>query len=424
MLQVAMLSVHTSPIAPLGARDTGGMNVYVRNLARHLGALGCQVDIFTRSQGEGGGREEEIAPRVRVIRIQTGPDHAYPKDAVLAFLPEFVDRVRCYAEDRGRFYDLIHAHYWLSGLAALELRRAWGTPVIQMFHTLGAGKQRVGAQEPWDRIQAEARIARAVDRVVAATPYDREELIAATGVAPERVTVVPGGVDTDLFCPQDRAQALAQLGLPPDHQMILFVGRPDPIKGLEVLLRALAILAERWPDWSERFCLAVVGGDPGEALRRLQRQLGLEALVAFLGPRDHEELPPFYAAACCCVVPSYYESFGLVALEAMACGVPVIASRVGGLAYTVQDGVSGLLVPPGDPRALAEALDRLVRDPELRARLGEGARRRAARFSWREVARQTLQLYGQVLGDVRRRGGADEALDPSVDHPLPLPGRM
>lgn len=410
-MRVAMLSVHSSPLARLGGKEAGGMNVYVRELARELGSRGVPVDIFTRSQDREAPTVEPLACGVRVINLHTGPAAPYDKNWVLTYLPEFVSRVRCFADGEDLSYDLIHSHYWLSGEAALRLRRSWGVPVVHMFHTLGAMKNSVARSkeetETGRRIASERRLMQEVDAVVAATPLDKAQMVWNYGADPERIRVVPCGVDLRRFQPAAQAAARIQLGLPADERLLVCVGRMEPLKGMDALIRALALLrAERHP-WSESLRVLLVGGDGEERpqgwnaeqrrLDALRRELHVADQVRFLGAQPQELLPAYFAAADAVAVPSHYESFGLVALEAMASGAAVVASRAGGLALTVEDGRSGLLFPPDDHVALARQLGRLLDAPELAAELRAGARRRAAEYGWGGVGRRITTIYDDLL---------------------------
>lgn len=398
-LSVAVLSVHTCPLAALGGKETGGMNVYVRQTARELGRMGVHVDVFTRSQNAAIPRIVELGPGARVIHLPAGPERPLPREALRRYLGEFVQGVERFAREAGLAYDLIHAHYWLSGVAGLRLRKEWGTPLVQMFHTLGRLKNSVAQSpaemEPALRIADEGRLVAQADRIVAANVVERAHLVWYYGARADRVAVIPCGVDTELFQPMDAATAKDLLELPPDP-LLLYVGRLQPIKGLETLLRAMTTVPEPAD-------LLIVGGEQDEpenghaaALRARVSALGLGRRVRFLGAQPQRRLRLFYAAAAATVMPSYYESFGMVALEAMACGSPVIASRVGGLTTTVQDGVTGQLVPEGDPAALAGAVGALLDDAEARRRLGQQATRWAAEHRWPCVAEAICRLYSEL----------------------------
>jgi len=402
-LHVAILTVHTCPLAALGGKETGGMNVYVREIARELARMRMRADIFTRSQNPAIPRVVTLAEGVRVVHLQAGPQTPMARERVVDHLDEFVDGVEAFRIASGVEYDLIHAHYWLSGTAGLALRQRWGAPLVQMFHTLGHLKNhasRNGAdREPRVRIDEEARIVAAADRIIAATVVERAHLVSHYGADPARIAVIPCGVDTELFAPGDQAAARAALGLGDDPHL-LYVGRQTPIKGLETLLDAMARLRAA----GSRARLSIVGGDADEpmdgheaALRERLGRLGLGHAVTFVGALPQGSLPAWYVAADATVLPSYYESFGMVALEAMACGSPVVASRVGGLQATVRDRVTGLLVPDHDPVALADALGRLLGDEDLRWRLGREGVRWAAQHRWPCVAEAVCREYAALV---------------------------
>ena len=401
-LHVAMLSVHTCPLAALGGKESGGMNVYVREVSRELGRMGVSVDVFTRSQNPAIPRVVSLGERARVIHLPAGDEAPMARARLHAYLDEFVDGVDAWRIARSIDYDLIHAHYWLSGVAALRLKARWSVPVMQMFHTLGRLKNRAARtaaeQEPAIRLQEETRIVADCDRIVAANVVERAELLRDYGASASRIATIPCGVDTDLFVPGDRAEARARLGLD-EGPVLLWVGRVAPIKGLDTLLDAVARL--RATGRATR--LLVVGGDADEpmsehevSLRRRIERLDLTDSVCFVGPQPQSVLPVYYAAADVTVLPSYYESFGMVALEAMACGNAVIASRVGGLVTTVRDGVTGFLVPDGDVEALAERIGALVADPDLRWRVGREGVRWAAQHRWACVAEAVCKEYASL----------------------------
>jgi len=398
-LRIAMLSVHTCPLAALGAKETGGMNVYVRELSRELGRMGVAIDIFTRSQDPTIPRVVPMAESVRVVHLPAGPEAPLARERVHDHLDEFVDGVETWRLRHDLEYDLIHAHYWLSGVVGLALRERWGVPVLQMFHTLADLKNRVARRvadlEPTVRLDEETRIIASAERLVAASVAERAHLVRHMGADPDRIAVVPCGVDTELFTPGAADAARATLGLG-DGPLVLYVGRLAPIKGLETLLDAVALLARR----GRRPRLVIAGGEADEPrdgheadLRRRIETLGIADVVGFVGAQRQEVLRHHYVAADVTVLPSHYESFGMVALEAMACGSPVIASRVGGLTTTVRDGVTGFLVPEGDVAALAGRLEALLGDPDLRWRLGREGVRWAGQHRWPCVAEAICREY-------------------------------
>ncbi len=410
MLRIAQISVHTCPLATLGGKETGGMNVYVRDLSRELVRRGHHVDVYTRSQ-------DPTVPRIspglgrsgRVIHIPAGPEQPYPKHRVFDHLPQFVEGVLAQAAADGITYDLIHSHYWLSGWAARELQREWGTPIVHMFHTLGKLKNEIArdprAQEPPRRIQVEEEIVRFADRLIAPTPVEERHLVERYGADPARIRVIPPGVDLDRFHPLPPAQAKEHLGLDPRCRLILFVGRIEPLKGIDTLLWAISLIARKHPDLICGLCVPIIGGNPYRVedndemvrLQALREALGIEEVVTFLGAQDQDVLQYYYAAAEMVVMPSDYESFGMVALEAMACGTPVIASDVGGLAYLVRHGRTGYRVPPRDPGALAEKITRLLTDEGLRRRMGQRAACFAEGYAWPLIADRIEAVYAELL---------------------------
>jgi D-inositol-3-phosphate glycosyltransferase len=424
--RIAMLSVHTCPLATLGGKETGGMNVYVRELTRELSRRGLAVDVFTRSQNPAIPRISPggpLGPRGRVIHLPAGPEKPYNKNDIYGHLPQFVQGVQAFAAAEGIHYDVLHSHYWLSALAAEELRETWGAPIVHMFHTLGKLKNQVAQSpaemEPEQRIICEGEIMRFADRIVAATAVEREQMCAFYGADPARISVVPPGVDLTRFHRLPLAEARARIGVPADHQMILFVGRIQQIKGIDTLIRAVALLLNREPELRSHTCLAIIGGDPNAGseqseqanLQALRESLGVGDLVTFLGSKDQDSLANYYSAAATVVVPSHYESFGMVALEAMACGTPVIASDVGGLSVNIAEGFNGYLVPAGDEEALASKLALLLKYPSLREHLSEQAVRWAERFGWGHIADDILAVYDLALTARGRHQETSELAD-------------
>jgi D-inositol-3-phosphate glycosyltransferase len=412
MIRVAMLSYHTCPLATLGGKDTGGMNVYVRDLVRQLGQEGVHVDVFTRSQDEHVPHVlHELGYGNRVVHVPAGPETPLSRDDLPVYLPDFVRGIQQFASQKSIVYDLIHSHYWLSGLAGLALKEQWHIPLVHMFHTLGEMKNRVAVAptelEGEARLQAERRIIVEADRIVAATKAEETQLQFLYHTDPGKMIIIPPGVDPSRFYPIPRDEARAVVGVPEDARLVLFVGRIEPLKGVDTLLRAMGLLHEQRV-LQECVCyLVIIGGDPDvpaedmtaemSRLQHLSQDLGLSEVVIFLGKRDQDTLPYYYSSAETVVMPSHYESFGMVALEAMACGVPVVASQVGGLAFLVQDGATGFHVPNGDAQALASALLRLIKDPDLRRRMGEQSEAYAQGFTWEKIARRIQAMYRDMI---------------------------
>ncbi len=398
-MRIAQVSAHTSPLAPLGGRETGGMNVYVLELSRELARLGYGVDIFTRRDGALP-RVEELERNLRLVRIDAGPAEPIEKEAIVGCLPEFVRGMEAFAAAQPVPYGVVHSHYWQSGWAGGLLARKLNLPHAVMFHTLGEVKNRarISEAETTLRIHHERNVVRRATAIVTASDHERLLLERYYAADDARMHTIPCGVDLELFRPLDQESARLQLGLDPVRPVILWVGRLEKLKGVDILVGALGQVERR------DFTLLVVGGDDRahDLRRELQAQaeaLGIAANVRFEGAIAHDRLPLYYSAADVCVVPSYYESFGLVAVEAMACGTPVVASRVGGLVSTVQDGVSGYLIPWRCPEPFAEKLEVLLNNPELRDNFGRAARKSVERFRWRSIALQVASVYDHIVAE-------------------------
>lgn len=411
-MRIAMLSYHTCPLATLGGKDTGGMNVYVRDLTRELGRRGVGVDVFTRSQ-------DEHVPHVlhdlgygnRIVHIPAGAEVPLQKTELLEHLDTFVENILQFTFSKQLNYDLLHSHYWLSGIAGLELRERWGTPLIQMFHTLALMKNRVARDdepgEPPDRVQGERRLLREADRVVAATQAELAQIQWLYQTGTENVVVIPPGVDTAHFYPIAIDEAREFMSMDDQTRMILYVGRIESLKGIDTLIKAMAKLQDEGFLAVKPVCVAIIGGEAGTSdeaisvemarLQAIRLETGLDDIVKFLGKRDQDTLQYYYSAAEMVVVPSHYESFGLVALEAMACGTPVVASETGGLAFLVRDGETGFHVPAGNVEALADRIKELLTDEVLRLRMGKAAAAYARRYDWSLITDQVLDLYGTLV---------------------------
>jgi D-inositol-3-phosphate glycosyltransferase len=413
MLRVAMISYHTCPLATLGGKDTGGMNVYVRDLTRYLGRLGVRVDVFTRSQ-------DDHVPHIlhdlgygnRVVHVPSGPETWLPKPQAASYLPEFTRGILQFAREKGQTYDIIHSHYWMSGIAARDLKSAWQVPFVHMYHTLGLMKNRIATSEAEMegsyRTEGEMNVLQNADRVIAATTAEASQLEFLYQADSSRLVIIPPGVDREHFYPIDPDEAKAFIEIPRDARMLLFVGRIEPLKGVDNLIQAISRLnAAGIPFGCPQLCLSIIGGEPDASpqvmdseMQRLQslcQELGLGDMVVFLGRRSQDSLPYYYSAAEVVVMPSHYESFGMVALEAMACGVPVVASQVGGLAYLVKDGITGYVVPDGDIDALSDCLLNLLTDPQRRQQMAGRAAEEALNYSWEKITGKILTLYENVL---------------------------
>jgi D-inositol-3-phosphate glycosyltransferase len=410
MLRIAMISYHTCPLATLGGKDTGGMNVYVRELTRQLGQMGIHVDVFTRSQDDHVPHVlHELGYGNRVVHVPAGPEHPVPKQELINYIPEFVEGIKAFACEKGIQYDIIHSHYWLSGVAAETLSDLWGgTPIVHMFHTLGEMKNRIARsdaeREGAYRINGEKQVLRRADRVIVATIAELTQLRFLYKANQSKLVVIPPGVDVTHFYPIPSDEAKLYVGLKPEDRMVLFVGRIEPLKGVDTLIQAMSCVQLR----EERpVHLAIIGGDPAASpqemsaeMARLQKlcdDLAVGQTVVFLGKRDQDKLPYYYSAAELLVMPSHYESFGMVALEAMACGTPVIASEVGGLAYLVRDGETGFTIPDQEPEALCEKIAWLLSDHELHTTMSQRAVEYAQHYAWEKIAKQIVEVYQNLL---------------------------
>ncbi|OGW16041.1 MAG: hypothetical protein A3G93_01885 [Nitrospinae bacterium RIFCSPLOWO2_12_FULL_45_22] len=410
--RVAMISVHSCPLAPLGGQDTGGMNVYIKELANELGRREIMVDIFTRLQRHDLPQVVSFGSKARVIHIKAGLSQPYNKNLLWYFLPEFINQVKEFARKERIRYDLLHAHYWLSGGVAKELQKDWEVPVIQRFHTLGYLKNMAmdngGNREHPLRLRLEKVLMSHVDQLEAATQQGKSDMIKFYEAVPDKVEVIPCGVNPSIFRPIPKHKARAFLGLN-EAKIVLFVGRIDPIKGLETLVKAISILRS-----TPGLKLIIIGGSDNsdsednqelQRIKALVRKLDISTKVSFLPGQRQEVLTYYYSAADVLAIPSRYESFGMVALEAMACGTPIVASNVGGLSFTIPDNKAGFLVPVGDGGSLAEKLDLLLSDKELNFRLGQNGMAWAKNFQWSKVADQEILLYNKVIANFNNRYG-------------------
>ncbi|WP_292602244.1 D-inositol-3-phosphate glycosyltransferase [Nocardioides sp. REDSEA-S30_B4] len=399
-----MISLHTSPLDQPGTGDAGGMNVYVIELARRLARQGIEVDVFTRATSSALPPVVEAADGVLVRHVHAGPYEGLAKDALPGQLCVFAREVlRTEAVQPRGHYDAVHSHYWLSGQVGALARDRWGVPLVHTMHTMARVKNESLAEgdtpEPEARVIGEQQVVEAADVLVANTDIEAKQLINLYDADPGRVEVVHPGVDLDVFRPGSQAAARAALGLPADAQVVLFAGRIQPLKAPDVLLRAVAVLLERQPALRSRLVVPVVGGPSGsglehpESLVELAVTLGLDDVVRFVPPVAQSQLAQWYAAATLVAVPSYNESFGLVAAEAGACGTPVVAAAVGGLPTVVRHERSGLLVDTHDDTDWARALARVLTEPGLHDRLAAGAAAQAREFSWDATAGAMLETY-------------------------------
>ena len=394
--RIALISFHTCPLASPGEGKTGGMNVYVRELSRHLGAMGVKVDMFTRCHSDHCKDVVELGRDVRVVHLMGGPPGA-KLDALDSYLPVFLEHLDQFSRQERTHYQVVHSHYWLSGWIGKRAAEAWGVPHVVTFHTLAEIKVRAkaGEKESAVRSRIEGELMASSQLIIASSPHERDSMVRLYDARDSRIEVVPCGVDLSLFRPLDVEEARKRLGLN-GEKVIVYVGRIEPIKGLELLLRSAAIMESE-----DAVKVLVIGGDRThdrevKRLKGLAEELGIEDMTTFVGVVDQRLLPLYYNAADVCVVPSYYESFGLVALEALACGTPVVASRVGGLPSVVQHGRTGYLLSWRCPEPFADSLEAILSSTGLRKTMGMAARKRAEGMGWEMVAEETCRLYSSI----------------------------
>ena len=401
--RAAFITLHACPLAAPGQGKSGGMNVYVRQLASALGNMGMEIDIFTREHPDVVNRIETIGPNVRVIHIAAGDTEAHVGE-LYAHLPAFLKQLNAFREEEGLEYDVVHSHYWLSSWVGRELSQAMGVPHLVTFHTLGLIKMqsRAGEVEQPERPVVEAEVMASADRIIAFSPHERDAMARLYGADAAKVSLVPCGVDLSVFRPLDQKAVRDRLGLN-GEKILLYVGRVEPLKGLDLLVETAAQM-----DSEDGVRVIVVGADVNgdremDRVKLLAKERDLEGQIDFVGQVDHKELPLYYNAADVCVVPSYYESFGLVALESMACGTPVVATRVGGLSTIVQHGRTGYLKPWRCPDAFANSVEMIISSDGLQQSMGTAARKHAEGMGWDTVASMIWDEYtiltGRLLDD-------------------------
>jgi len=415
--RIAILSVHTSPLHQPGTGDSGGMNVYVAETAKRIAARGIEVEIFTRATSLTEPETTQLASGVLVRHIPAGPFEGLRKEDLPAQLCAVTAGVlRAEAAKNEGFYDLIHSHYWLSGQVGWIAQERWGVPLVHTMHTMARVKNLTLAKgdspEPAIREIGEEQVVEAADRLVANTHAEAKELIELYHADPKRVRVVHPGVDLEKFIPGDQTQARKELGVAADAIVLLFVGRIQPLKAPDVLIKAAAEILKHTPQLRSRMLIAICGGPSGsgldhpDSLADLATSLGIADIVKFVPPTNREELVNWYQAATLCVVPSYSESFGLVAIEAQACGTPVIAARVGGLPTAVRDGISGVLIDGHDEKVWAKEILRVTSDENLQSQLAAGAIDHASHFGWEDTTDKLIEVYNEAIASSRARIGA------------------
>ena len=399
MGRIALLSFHGCPVARLGEKDTGGMNVYVLQLAREFAKQGNFVDVYTRFHDPEDPQVVDLSDGARVIHLKAGPYDTTKQD-LYQYIPEFLSALYSFQRSEGLEYDIIHSHYWLSGRIGLALREKWNVPHVATFHTLAKTKlrARAGERESDLRSAIEKMVIDNADAVVVSTEQEKEDIVRLYDGRRRTIEVIPAGVDLELFQPMDRSNAKRELGLSEEH-VVLYVGRIEPLKGIDILLQSIALL-----EGGSNTRLMIVGGsldgdEELERMREMAEELGLRDRVTFTGSVSQAELPIYYGAADVFVLPSHYESFGLVALEAMACGTPVVASRVGGLKTFINHGECGYLIPWRCPEPFAQRIETLLANEALRKVMGRAARTKAMEMSWSGVAGVMLDCYASLMDD-------------------------
>ncbi|MGD1994330.1 MAG: glycosyltransferase [Anaerolineae bacterium] len=409
---IAFISIHGDPLAALGGIHHGGQNAYVKELSSHLRPWGFRVDVFSRWESPHQPAIEEIGPGARVIRVQVGPPRYLPKEETIRFLPQLAEWIaRCQAEN-GADYRVIHGHYYFSGAVALLLRKSWRVPFVETFHSLGLVKRQALGQRdrsPARRLEIERQIAQQAERIIATAPQEKHDLVTTYGAAPSRIRVIPCGVNLELFRPLPRGEARRYIGIPADRFLLTFVGRLERRKGIDTLLEAMGVLVAERPDLPLH--AIIVGGQPkgqGEMSEQEEREhrrfqeimarYHIQDRVTFTGGLPQDRLYYYYSAGDATVIPSYYEPFGMTAVEALACGTGVIASRVGGLKTTVVEGEVGLQFEPRNVRDLADKIVYLMEHPEVNARFRRNARSHVeCHYGWCSIAERAAGVYRQVL---------------------------
>lgn len=393
MLRVAMLSVHGCPFARLGEKDTGGMNVYVLQMARELGRLGIQVDVYTRYHDPNDLQVDKLEKNVRLIHIEAGP-YANSKKSLHRHIPEFLSNLQKFLQSDGSKYDLLYSHYWISSYAGLTLSKTWGVPHVATFHTTAKAKMesRAGEMESHVRVKLETEAVDRLDLIIVSTSNEKDELSRFYKANTDKIKVIPAGVDLNLFRPMDQGEARAKLGIF-ESKVILSVGRIEPLKGLDLLVSAV----QKIHDLSDTR-IFIVGGELGYdpemgRLKKLALDLDVSEFITFTGSKPQTELPYYYSASDVLVMPSHYESFGLVALESMACGTPVISSRVGGPSSFIDNQINGFLMPWRRPEAYAETIELLFSDPLLHHRIATQARKKALAMGWDTMAKTMEECF-------------------------------
>lgn len=406
MSNILMISYHTCPLASIEGKETGGMNVYVLELAKALGAAGHTVDMVTRAQASDNARQVEVAPGVRLFHLPAGPLEVLSKKEMFQHIDAFTEEVWKLLGELQVTYNVVHAHYYMSGLVALGLKeRGLSQPIAMTFHTLALMKNLVGRsegeKEDFARIEAEEKLVHAVDRIISPTTTEQDYLNYLYAADVNKIAIVSPGVNTEYFKDTPKDAAKSAINASPEDKVLLFVGRIEPLKGIDTLLYAVKILSVRRPEI--KLCLRIVGGDVSQPvavwtgelqrLEQLRRALKLETAVTFEGQQPQEKLPDYYNAAELLIMPSHYEAFGMVALEAMACGTPVITSNVTGVSTILDDEHEEIITTANNPLLLASQIEYLLTHPDKYQEIQNSLLEKAAEFSWTHIARQIVDVY-------------------------------
>mgnify|MGYP005841579295 CR=1 FL=1 len=407
--RIALLSYHTCPLASEEGKETGGMNVYVLELGKRLAARGLIVDAFTRSQDPTNQKIVPVVPGFRVVHLPAGPEATLPKKELYRYIPEFIDNFLSFALENDAHYEVLDCHYYLSGLIGLEIQKRQHQPLIMTFHTLALMKNLVARddleRDSRERIDAELRLVRQADVIAAPSNNDREYLEYLYEADTSKIRIIHPGVDLSLFRPLPQLEAKAKVGAEDDARILLFVGRIEPLKGIDGLLYAMKILTSRNPDLD--VCLWIVGGDVSQPvnqwskelqkLEQLRQVLNLHSMVKFVGQRPQHELPYYYNAAEMVVMPSHYESFSMTAAEAMACGVPVITTNVAGVSMLMDDQREALITSANNPLLLADKIEQLLFQPEMRQALRGELRENVENLTWETTADAIIDIYNHLI---------------------------
>ncbi|MDD4876026.1 MAG: glycosyltransferase [Dehalococcoidales bacterium] len=399
-LKIAMLSTHSCPVGNLGTKDTGGMSVYIRELARELGKLGHKVDVYTRAHDPKDHQIYELGHNARLIHLKAGENEEINKLTIYSYLPDFTRNLENFKKRNNLTYDLIFSHYWLSGIVGEHLQKQWDVPHITMFHTLGAVKNTidVGEREPEIRIKMERNLSQNCQHIVAPTGIEKRNIISHYAASSDKITVIPCGVNLELFHPVDKQMVKQTLGFN-DDSIILYVGRIEPLKGIDRLIRSISYLQN-----IQGLKLVIIGDDEKsqpevKKLQKLCRELHVENSVNFLGVLKQKELPYYYSAADVCVIPSYYESFGLVALESLACGTPIIATNVGNMKSIIHHGKTGYVLTDNNPYSIADKIVELLSNSSDSPEIIREIRDSVSEYDWPNIAQKITGEFQIVLSD-------------------------